>query len=59
MPNFGNIDHSFQTFRVGHTRAVAYHVCQIVSDVLQPCLRYRMYRVFLGVVVVTVDWECS
>jgi len=33
-------------------------MCQIASDVLQPCLRYKMYRVSLCVVVVTVDWGC-
>jgi len=38
---------------------VAYHVCQIASDVLQPCLHYKVYRVSLRVVAVTVDWECS
>ena len=54
MPNFANIDRPFQTFGVGNTRTVAYRVCQITSDVLQPCLRYKMYGVFLRVVAVTV-----
>jgi len=31
MPNIAKIDHPFQTFGVGHTRAVAYHVSDCIG----------------------------
>jgi hypothetical protein len=31
MPNIAKIDHPFQTFRVGHTQTVAYHVSDCIG----------------------------